>query len=89
MAAGRSFALLQADLSNDESPTVKTLTAKYHILGLPTLLFLDPAGREHLELRQVGYVTADSLVGLLERARRPAPTNALDSAGSVPLQLMQ
>jgi len=89
IAAGRSFTLLQADLSNDESPTVKALTAKYHILGLPTLIFLDPAGREHAELRQVGYATADALLGLLERARRPAPTNALDSVGNVPLQLMQ
>ena len=89
IAAGRSFFLLQVDLSNDESPTGKALTAKYQILGLPTLLFLDPAGREHAELRQVGYLTADSLLGLLERARRPAPTNALDSSGSVPLQLMQ
>ena len=89
IAAGRSFTLLQADLSNDESPRVKALTAKYHILGLPTLLFLDPAGREHAELRQIGYVPADALLGLLEQACRPAPTNALDSVGNVPLQLMQ
>ena len=87
--AGRSFVLLQADLSNDESLSVQALTAKYHIVGLPTLIFLDSTGREHAELRQVGYVTGDSLLGLLERARRPAPTNALDSVGNVPVQLMR
>ena len=89
IAAGQSFTLLQADLSNDESPAVKALTAQYHILGLPTLIFLDPTGREHAELRQVGYVKADWLLGVLERARQPAATNTLDSVGSVPLQLLQ
>ena len=89
IAAGQKFTLLQADLSNDESPTVKALTMRYHILGLPTLIFLDPAGREHGDLRQVGYVKADALLELLERARQPAATNALDSVGSVPLQLLQ
>ena len=89
IAAGQKFMLLQADLSNDESPAVKALSAQYHILGLPTLIFLDPTGREHGELRQVGYVKADALLELLERARQPAATNTLDRVGSVPLQLLQ
>ena len=87
IAKGREFVFLKVNLTEREVP--EALAKKIQIVGVPTLVFLDASGREHSELRQVGYVTTDELLGLLERAKQPAATNALDSTGSVPLQLLQ
>ena len=87
IAKGRDIVFLKVDLTEQDVPD--PLAKQFRIIGVPTLVFLDPAGREHAELRQVGYVTADELLDLFERARRPAPTNTLDRVGSVPLQLLQ
>ena len=74
IAKSREFVFLKVDLTNRDLPAA--LEKKIQIVGVPTLVFLDPTGREHSELRQVGYVTADELLDLLERARTPATTNA-------------
>jgi len=74
IAKVREFVVLKVDLTDHDVPAA--LDQQFRIIGVPTLIFLDPAGREHGELRQVGYVTADELLGLLERARAPATTNA-------------
>jgi len=87
IAKSREFVFLKVDLTEREVP--EELAKKIKIVGVPTLVFLDASGQEHSELRQVGYVTADELLGLLGRAKQPAPTNTLDSTGSVPLQLLQ
>ena len=70
----RDFVLLRVDLTNQDLPA--ELEKRFQIVGVPTIVFLDPAGREHAELRQVGYIDADELLGLFERARTPASTNA-------------
>ena len=77
IAVGREFALLRVDLTNQDVPAA--LEKQFQIIGVPTLIFLDPAGREHTELRQVGYVSADELLDLLERAR--APVSARPESG--------
>ncbi|MEI8063836.1 MAG: cytochrome c biogenesis protein CcdA [Verrucomicrobiota bacterium] len=74
LAKAREFVFLKVDLTNRELPA--SLAKKIKIIGVPTLVFLDSTGLEHAELRQVGYITADELLNVLEYARTPAPTNA-------------
>ena len=61
-------ALFKADKTRSASPEVVTLSTKYSILGVPTIVFLDSAGRERTDLRLVGFEDADSFLKRLERA---------------------
>lgn len=40
------FVLLAVDATDDESPAAKALLQKYKVAGLPTVLVIDPNGRE-------------------------------------------
>jgi thiol:disulfide interchange protein DsbD len=40
------FVALRVDASDDDSPEVKQLQAKYKVVGLPTVVILDSAGKE-------------------------------------------
>ena len=48
-------ALFKADLTNTRSPEATSLSEKYEILGVPTIVFLDAAGQERKDLRLVGF----------------------------------
>jgi thiol:disulfide interchange protein DsbD len=50
------------------SPEVVTLSDKYAILGVPTLVFLDAAGRERQDVRLVGFESAEDFLKRLEKA---------------------
>ncbi len=81
--------MVRADLTRETSPEVEKIRKDFGIWGVPTILFLDPDGREHTELRQVEYVGADQLLGLLEKAKGVAPTNSpVARAPDVPAQLL-
>jgi thiol:disulfide interchange protein DsbD len=66
-ALGRR-ALFKADMTRAASPEVVTLSDKYAILGVPTLVFLDAAGRERQDVRLVGFESAEDFLKRLERA---------------------
>jgi thiol:disulfide interchange protein DsbD len=66
-ALGRR-ALFKADMTRAASPDVVTLSEKYAILGVPTLVFLDAAGREQPDVRLVGFENAEDFLKRLERA---------------------
>ncbi|MEI6083588.1 MAG: cytochrome c biogenesis protein CcdA [Verrucomicrobiota bacterium] len=72
----KEFVMLKADLTRTGSPEVEQLTQKFQIRGVPTYIFLDATGREHAELRQVGFTGASEFLRLMERAQSPAATNA-------------
>ena len=61
-------ALFKADLTRAASPEAVALSGKYAILGVPTIVFLDAAGRERSDLRLVGFENAESFVKRLEKA---------------------
>ena len=61
-------ALFKADLTRAASPEAVALSGKYTILGVPTIVFLDAAGRERSDLRLVGFENADSFLKRLENA---------------------
>ncbi len=61
-------ALFKADMTRSASPEVVALANKYAILGVPTIIFLDAAGREHQDLRLVGFEDAENFLKRLEKA---------------------
>ena len=78
-----------ADLTRESSPEVEKIRKDFGIWGVPTILFLGPDGREHTELRQVEYIDANQLLGLLEKAKEIVATNApVARAPDVPPQLL-
>ena len=86
----KEFLMLKADLTRTGSAEVEKLTKEFRILGVPTTVFLDKNGREHTELRQVGFVSSDEFVTIMDKAlSSPAPTNASAAPADVPPQLMQ
>ena len=61
-------ALFKADMTRSASPEVVTLSDKFAILGVPTLVFLDAAGSERKDLRLVGFENTEDFLKRLEKA---------------------
>jgi thiol:disulfide interchange protein DsbD len=65
----KQFALLQADVTAN-SPADAALLQRFELFGPPGIIFFDAAGREHVDLRVVGFQTAEQFLPTLERALR-------------------
>lgn len=63
-----SRALYKADLTRGGSPEALSLTRKYGIVGVPTVIFLDASGRERQDLRLVGFEDAGKFLERLAKA---------------------
>jgi len=73
----RAFATLKADLTDDKSPAVRELKQRFGVLGVPTVLFLTPDGREIPELRFTGVIKPEEFLERMDRAlNAPAPGGA-------------
>jgi thiol:disulfide interchange protein DsbD len=48
-------ALFKADMTRQDSPETIALSTKYNVQGMPTVIFLDPSGREIPGSRLVGF----------------------------------
>lgn len=55
VAESERFVRLKADLTRPEDPETRRLTERFDILGVPTIVFLDPQGRERTDQRLVGF----------------------------------
>ena len=66
-AALERRALFKADMTKAGSPETMALAQKFGILGVPTVIFLDAAGRERTDLRLVGFEEADAFLKRLEQ----------------------
>ncbi|HKY36583.1 MAG TPA: cytochrome c biogenesis protein CcdA [Polyangiaceae bacterium] len=53
--------------ASDDSPTARNLQAKYQVVGLPTVIILDPAGREVVRFNE--FITPETLVAAVRRGR--------------------
>jgi thioredoxin:protein disulfide reductase len=85
----KQFVMVKVDLTKQGVAPVDELVRKYSIVGMPTTAFLAPGGREHGDLRQVGFVNADKLLNSMAAAlTTPAPTNAAAGMSDVPPQLL-
>jgi len=67
LAALDRFALLKADLTDEESSLVQGLRERYDVYGVPTVIFVDAAGREHADLRLTGFEPPEPFLARLER----------------------
>ena len=53
------FIRLKADLTRSEDSSVKNLREKFSIVGVPTIVFIDPKGEEIKGLRVTGFIEAE------------------------------
>lgn len=67
-AALARHALFKADLTRSSSPETVALSQKYAILGVPTVIFLDTSGKEHTDLRLVGFEGPEAFLARLAKA---------------------
>ena len=61
------YRLLKADMTRQDSPTAVALAKRFEILGMPTIVFLDAAGKEVPDSRLVGF---EGPAAFLERLKR-------------------
>ena len=62
------FLAVRVDLTKGSSEYAKELRGRYHVAGVPTVVFIGSHGKELPELRFVGFVGPDSLLGLMDRS---------------------
>jgi thiol:disulfide interchange protein DsbD len=62
------FTTLRVDLTKGASNELKALSAKYQVAGVPTVVFVGEDGKELPELKFVGFIGPDSLLGLMGKA---------------------
>jgi thiol:disulfide interchange protein DsbD len=74
IAAARSFATFKVDLTSYRSPESERLRRQYAISGVPTVLFLTPAGVEVREARVEGFLPPSQFLERLARATGGGPS---------------
>jgi thioredoxin:protein disulfide reductase len=70
----------------DDTPAFQALTAKYGIVGMPTVLFIDSRGRE-IPLRVTAAISADEMLGVLravDGACAGGPARGATSPAAIP-----
>lgn len=63
------WVLLKADLSQYSSGPVEELKKTYGIMGVPTLVFIGPDGKERKGLRAIGFISTDEFLQKVQQAR--------------------
>lgn len=66
----RQFVMVKVDLTEAGDKEVETLRERYHILGVPTLIFIQPDRNEMKNLRVIGFEPADAFLIKMEEAYR-------------------
>jgi thiol:disulfide interchange protein DsbD len=65
--AARDIVPLKADLTQHGSPEVRALRRKFDIRGVPTIVFIDAAGRERANLRAVEFIDKEEFLSRLSK----------------------
>lgn len=60
--AARDFVMVKVDLTRKTEPQVQCLLEQYGVKGVPTLVFLDAAGKERPELRLVDFLPPEQFL---------------------------
>jgi thiol:disulfide interchange protein DsbD len=71
----KNFINLKVDLTQANSSLSKELKNVYKILGVPTLVFLNPDGQELKELRVVGFMDKEDFLPIMDRAIKESKVN--------------
>ncbi len=75
IAALEGFTRLKVDLTEADAEAPAALIEQYEVLGVPTILFLDPAGNEPEDSRVTGFISADELLRLLDEIGLKKPVS--------------
>ncbi|RMG70820.1 MAG: DUF255 domain-containing protein [Nitrospirae bacterium] len=59
---------VKVDLTNDKSPFVQRIKKKYHIKGVPTVVFIGKDGKEIEHLRLIGFEGPEGFIKRLDEA---------------------
>lgn len=62
----KPFKKVKVDLTNPDSREVLELTERFEILGVPTILFLDPKGEEVSQARVTGFIPPKMLLAIVD-----------------------
>jgi thiol:disulfide interchange protein DsbD len=60
--------MIKVDLTSSENTQAEALRKKYGARGVPTLVFLDPDGKEMPNLRVFGFEPSDVFLGKMIKA---------------------
>ena len=70
--ARQDFIMIKVDLTRKGIAEHESLLKKYHVKGVPTVLFLDREGKERRDLRVIDFLPADKfLIRMVEVAKQP------------------
>lgn len=64
----RKFVMLKADVTKSGDPETERLKDEYAVVGVPTIVFMDPSGRRREDLRFVGFVDAETFLEKMKEA---------------------
>lgn len=67
VALSENFVTLKADLTKSGAKEAEALKKRFKVMGVPTVVFIGPDGKERKELRFVGFVGADEFVSKMEK----------------------
>lgn len=68
--AERDFFTVKVDVTKGGNPLHERLLQDYGIKGVPTIVFLDPNGKERRDLRLVGFLPPEQFLGWMARAKQ-------------------
>lgn len=69
--ADKGFVMIKVDVTKGGNPLHETLLREYGVKGVPTIVFLDAAGKERKELRLVDYIPPGQFVDRMAAAAKP------------------
>lgn len=87
--ATKDFVKLKVDLTKADSPDAQAMVNAYGIQGVPTVVFLDPDGRERRDLRVVQYLSPDKFLDRISRLKSSQDAGFPSSPGTVRVQEKQ
>jgi len=65
--AEKDFIMVKVDVTQGGNPFHEQLLQQYGVKGVPTVVFLDPSGKECQELRLVDYLPPDQILNNMSR----------------------
>ena len=66
----RDFIMIKVDLTRKGNPVHESLLRQYNVKGVPTVVFLDPQGKERRDLRLVDYLPAEQFLIRMAEIRK-------------------
>ncbi|MCJ7596003.1 MAG: hypothetical protein MUO52_14650 [Desulfobacterales bacterium] len=63
--------MVKIDLTRGGNPDHERWLNQYGVKGVPTVVFLDPAGKERRNLRLVDFLPADQFLTRMADAKKP------------------